>query len=159
MPKQRTTRLYTRERGGVKRYYGDFRDYADVDGKREPLIPKGEKIATSKLDIAQHLVAERVKELDAKRKNRTIHGVTKETTLKPYATAHLIAKKKSDTVTDEHIEVQENHLSRALDFLGDRELTTVTVEDVRAWMDWLQTLPNRRGGKLTGWTARAHLSS
>ena len=29
------SRIYKRTRNGVTRYYGDFRDYADVGGRRE----------------------------------------------------------------------------------------------------------------------------
>jgi hypothetical protein len=39
-------RVYFRERGRARRYYGDFRDYADVGGSQEALIPPGTKRAT-----------------------------------------------------------------------------------------------------------------
>ena len=32
MPRTRRSRIYGRTRGGVTRYYGDFRDLADVGG-------------------------------------------------------------------------------------------------------------------------------
>ena len=78
-------RLYWRDQGGARRAYGDFRDYADVGGKREPLIAPGEKRATTDQDIAQTLITERVKALEARRRGRTMLGVTKVTTLAAFA--------------------------------------------------------------------------
>ncbi len=35
----RMGRIYWRDQGGVRRAYADFREYADVGGKREALVP------------------------------------------------------------------------------------------------------------------------
>ena len=40
-------RIYWREQGGGRKAYGDFRDFADVGGKREALKPEGSKAPTS----------------------------------------------------------------------------------------------------------------
>ncbi len=40
-------------RGGARRAYGDFRDNADVGGKREPLIPVGERRGVADPEFAQ----------------------------------------------------------------------------------------------------------
>ena len=38
-PKKRRSRIYWRTRGGVRRAYGDFRDYADVGvGRKRSLL-------------------------------------------------------------------------------------------------------------------------
>jgi hypothetical protein len=51
MPKKPKSRLYQR----AGRYWADFRDFADQGGKREPLKPKGERLATTDRDIAAAL--------------------------------------------------------------------------------------------------------
>jgi hypothetical protein len=60
MKKKGTTRLYVRDQGGSKRFYGDFRDFADVGGRREALIPVGGELATSDEQLAQILLSERL---------------------------------------------------------------------------------------------------
>lgn len=159
MPRKRTSRLYTRTRGGAPRFYADLRDYADVGGDREPLIAPDEKLATTDKDTAEVLLGRRIEQLDAKRRGRAIHGIVKQSTLAAYARDHLIAKKRSGRFTDDTIAAHELYLNRAVKYLGDRDLENVTVSDVREWLTHLQTLPNRRGGKLTAWSARHHLGA
>jgi integrase len=171
MPRNRKTRLYTRQRGGVKRFYADFRDYADVGGGRETLIAPGEKRATSDPSVAQVLAARRLEELDAKRRGRAVHGINKEAGLAEFASLHLIAKAKSGTVTDDWLECIEIFLQRAVDFLGaDRDLASITVEDVRQYTNYLQVTnfakqtkeesdKPRRVKTLTPGTVRHHLSA
>ena len=59
MPKKRKSRIYTREQGGAVRFYGDFRDFGDVGGRREALVPRGADLATTDEKLAVALVAER----------------------------------------------------------------------------------------------------
>ncbi len=66
MPKARS-RIYWRERGGERRAYGDFRDYAEVGGGREALIPPGAPTATTDPVIAEVLVGHRLTELQERR--------------------------------------------------------------------------------------------
>jgi hypothetical protein len=159
MPRKRSTRLYTRTQGGQKRFYADLRDYSDVGGRREALIAPDEKLATDDQNVAEVLLGRRIEELDAKRRGRAIHGIVKQATLSEFALEHLIATKRAGAVTDEWIAAAQLYLQRALDYFGtDRELSTITVAEVRQWMAHLQTLSNRRGGTLTGWSARHHLN-
>src|SRR4051812_39347436 len=89
-------RLYWRERGGARRAYADFRDYADVGGRREPLVPPGQRLATLDLEVAQILVTRRLQELDAKRRGLILHGMAQErVTLAAYASEHLVKKAES----------------------------------------------------------------
>jgi hypothetical protein len=53
--KRRQGRVYWRDRAGTRRAYADFRDYADVGGKLEPLIAPGERFATTDSDVAAKL--------------------------------------------------------------------------------------------------------
>jgi integrase len=153
-------RVYWRERGGRARAYGDFRDFGDASGRREPLIPPGERVATTDGDVAQVLIAARLKELEAIRRERQLLGVRKRATLFDYARLHLIAKASAGTVTDRWLHAAELYLARAVDHFGaNRNLAAITVEDVRKWTEHLRSLPSRRGGLTTGGTARHHLNA
>ena len=79
-------KIYWRERGGgARRAYADLRDYADVGGGREALVPSGEKLATTDATTAQVLLARRLEQLDAARRGRTLHGETRHATLADFA--------------------------------------------------------------------------
>ena len=141
-PRKRGSRIYWRTRGGVARAYLDARDFADVGGKLEALRAPGEHWATSDRDVAHQLAAERIAQLEAKRRGRAILGATKETTLAQVAALHLDAKAESGRYTPEWLGVTEGYLSRVLDVLGrDRDPQSVTVEDVRR----LQAMPGLYG--------------
>ena len=90
--KSRRKRLYWRDQGGTTRAYGDFRDFADVGGKREALIPPGAVRATSDPDIAHRLLADRLSELEERRRHRILLGVPRQGKLAEFAQYHLIQK-------------------------------------------------------------------
>ena len=159
MPKNRKTRLYTRQRGGVTRFYADLRSYTDVGGRREPLVAPGEKMATDDRTVAEVLLARRIEELEAKRHKRTLLGIQKETSLAPYAAYHLVEKKRSGRVTDTWLADSEMQLQRAVDFFGtERDLGSIGVAEVQAFVAHLLGLPNSRGATLSGGTVRHHLN-
>src|SRR5688572_25546886 len=99
MAKKRS-RIYWRERGGERRAYGDFRDFADVGGGQEALRPGPKQPATTDPDIAAQLASDRVKELEARRRNKALLGVEREATLEAFGAVHLLAKKKAGKVTE-----------------------------------------------------------
>lgn len=148
-------RMYPRDdRGGACRYYADLRAYADVGGKREALVAAGEKLATTDPAIAQQLLARRIKDLDARRRGRALHGLADQATLADFARTHLIAKAKSEKFTDGWLELSELHLGRAVEHFGaDRDLASITTADVREWCEQLQA------GGLSGGTVRHHLNA
>jgi integrase len=157
-PKKRS-RIYWRTRGGKERAYADFRDYRDVGGGREALVPNGLKLATTDPIVAEVLAAERVAELEGMRRNRTLVGAT-GARLGPYAQYHLEAKAKAGRTTDRHLVNAECYLRRAVDYFGaDRALDSIRVVDVVAWMDHLGAQPGRRGQTLSGATRRHHLNA
>jgi integrase len=153
------TQIYWRERGGGRRAYADLREYADVGGRREPLIAPGEKRATADPATAQVLLGRRLEQLDGLRRGRALHGPAGQATLAAFARAHLVAKAESQKFTKHWLEVTEMCLARAVRFFGaDRELSSITVADVRRWtMDLLATA-NGRGGTMTASSVRHHLS-
>lgn len=133
-PRKRQSRIYWRVRGGGRRAYGDFRDYADVGGKREPLVPPGEQLATTDPDVAIHLALSRLQELEAARKRRALTGHADVPGLGPYCRDYLVAKKRAGRVTDSWLAACQGFLERAVAFFGtDRPLDAVRVADVRAW--------------------------
>jgi integrase len=144
--RKKNPRLYWRHQGGTRRAYGDFRDFAEVGGRREPLAPPDERLATVDSDIAQVLIVERLKELEARRRGRVLHGITKRATLASFAGEHLIAKAKAGNTTDRWLGQSERYIRRAIDFFGvERDLSSITVSDVRRWVAHLQMQSSGRG--------------
>lgn len=131
---RRSSRLY--RRGG--RWWGDFRDYQDVGGRREPLIPPGEHFGTTDPDVAQALLAARLKALDGFRRDRNLHGVTGHVSLSDFARDHLIAKARAGAASS-WLEMHQVFLDRAVDQFGDdRPLTGIGVTDVEEWISALR---------------------
>jgi integrase len=161
MAKRRArNRLYWRERGGAARAYGDFRDYRAVGGGLERLRVPGETLATTDPDAAQVLITARLKELEALRHGRGITGSPKRTTLHAFAREHLIAKAKAARVTDRWLAAAEHYLGQAVEHFGaSRDLASITVTDLRAWVTHLQAQPSPRGGLTRGGTVRHYLNA
>ncbi len=154
MSRGKRERLYWRETGTAIRAYGDFRDYADVGGGREALVPIGLNRATDDPVVAQDLVARRLQDLEARRRARVLQQMPRSTVLEAFAREHLIAKKKAGKCTDRWLASAELQLARAIArFGGMRDLSSITVADVRGWVEALQT----QG--LAGGTVRHHLNS
>jgi integrase len=160
-PRKRKSRIYWREQGGARRAWFDGRDYADVGGRREPLVASGERAATTDPDVATQLAAERLQELETARRQRAFHGGRAvETQLGAFARLHLIAKKKAGKVTDEWLALAELSLNRAIAYFGaEREMDTLRVSDVRGWLGWLEAFTTPRKRRLGAGTVRHHLNA
>jgi len=156
-------RVFWREQGGARRAYGDFRDYADVGGKREALLVPRDRLATSDANLAEVLAAKRLAELNrlrAQRQAGAVHDLPKRTTLPAFAREHLIAKAKAGKTTEDWVAETEHCLARAIEHFGsERDLSTITAADVRRWTELLQSVPNGRGATLSGGTVRHHLNA
>jgi integrase len=127
---------------------------------REALVPDGETLATTDPVIAQALLTDRVKELEAKKRNRVVLGIEEEATLESFAARHLVLKAESGRVTDSWLENTERMLRRAVEFFGaERDLTTIGVRDVQRFNQWLGQRDNGRGGKLGASSIRDHLAA
>ena len=152
-------RIYWRDRGGAKRAYADFRDFADVGGGREALVALGEKVATADPTTAQVLLARRIEHLDGLRRGKAIQGIAGQATLAAFSRQHLLAKAESQRFTEHWLEVSEKCLNRAMAFFGaERLLDSITVADVRRWSTALLATSNRRGGAMSASSVRHHLS-
>ena len=156
MPKKQKPRTY--QRNG--RYWADFRDYADQGGKREPLVPAGERMATTDPDVAARLVADRLGELEQRRRNKALLGIERQAGLAEYAAHHLEEKARSARVTVGTLELAQSRLEAAVAFFGQgRDLASVSVRDVQAYANWLTQRPNGRGGTLSAGTRRQYLDT
>lgn len=149
MPRRRTSRIRWRKRGkGPARAYGDFRDFQDVGGGEEALIPKDGKGATTDELVAQALVTRRLEELQERRRNKTVLGIERQAALKEFAARHLTAKAKSGKFSESWLDQAQRHLTAAVEFFGtDRDLATIAVSDARHYRDWLAEQPNGRDGR------------
>ncbi len=148
---RKRSRIYTR--GG--RFWGDFRAKG---GRREPLVPPGERVATTDRDIAEVLAADRLKQLEQASRNRVLLGIEGPARLAEYATHYLVLRKKSSNVSERHIAALQTRLQRAVDFFGaDRDLDTIWVPEVGRYVEWLGKQPNGRGGTLGPPTVLHHL--
>ncbi|HEV8263741.1 MAG TPA: site-specific integrase [Gemmatimonadales bacterium] len=143
----------------VERWWGDFRRFADVGGKREPLIPAGESLATTDKALAESLANARYQELRRARienRDRQKLGLPLPTSLHEYARYHLLTKREAGQVGDQWLMSAEMHLTRAVAVFGkDRELSTIGVADVSAWCAALRRPPLR----LKDPSIRQHLNS
>lgn len=164
MPKKRKSRIYWRERGGggERRAYADFRDFADVGGGREALRETEHSRAATDADVAASLVADRLRELEKKRRNTGL-GVREPevvATLEAFAAHHLLAKKKAGKVTEGWLGETEGRLSAAVDFFGaDTLLGSISVHDVERYTEHLRGLDNGRGGTISTGTQRHYLNA
>ncbi len=160
-PRKRKSRVYWRDQGGARRAWFDGRDYREVGGRLEPLMAPGERFATTDPDVATRLAAQRLDELEAARRRRAFHGGRAvETQLGAFARLHLIAKKKSAKVSDTWLASAELFLQRAVAFFGnERELDTIRVSDVRAWIAHLEALVTTANRRLGPGTIRHHLNT
>ena len=144
-------------------FWGDFRNFGDVGGRQEALKREGDRRATTDRDLADLLVGERIKELEAKRHRRGMgqNEPVDPATLGAYATEHLKAKKRDGDGTDVWLGQAEHHLKLACcTFFGDeQELRTLRTGDMDRFVAHLRTLPSRKGGMLTATTIRKVLNS
>jgi integrase len=160
-------RLYWRTRGGARRAYADFRDYANEGGGREALVPDGHTRATTDADIALALLAKRLKELDAKRRGLILHGDQKRSTLYETAALDLRTKVANGKLRPGYAQTREKQLLRVFSILGGdrdpecRELDprAVSVADIRRVIEVLRETDNGRGGRYTEQTVLHHLNA
>jgi hypothetical protein len=89
--RKRRSHVYLRGR----RYWGDFRDYITVGGKLEALVPPGDHLATTDLEVANKLAGERLQELERRKRGKDLFGIQVQTTLREYAAHHLMEKARA----------------------------------------------------------------
>jgi integrase len=158
--KTRRHRLYWRNQSETPRAYADFRDYADVGGKREALIPRDGSRATSDPDIAHKLLADRLSELEERRRHRILLNAPRQGGLAEFASYHLIQKAKSRRVTPDWIAQTQYQLEEAIAFFGPRrELGSVRTKDIQDYTNFLRERPSRSGRIRSDGTVKHYLAS
>jgi integrase len=159
MPKR--TPIYWR--GDPPRAYGNFRSFEDAGGRQEPLIPEGERLATTDQEVAQALYAKRLTYYVERRKGKQagrVFNVPAAVPLAAAASEHLVGKKQRAEATDQWLGEVETYLRRATEYFGEvRDLRSIRVADVKAYAARLRALPNGRGGVMSWANVRHHLNA
>lgn len=165
MPKLRDTsditqRIYARRRGAADaRYYGDFRDYADVGGGQEPLVPEGSRYATTDPTQATELAAARLEELEAQRVERPT-GPAAKRLLQVIIPDHLERKAKNQEGGEQWLGNVQVHLETFEDFFGsNRDIADISLREMEDYRAHLFTLPNGRAGTLSTGSIAHYLNS
>ena len=155
-------RMYSRNQGGVKRWYIDLRH---LGGGREALIPKGKRGATSDWALAVVIAADRLREIEEasdqiQRQKVLLKRSHKPEGLRAFAANHLLQKAKGGKVTTQWLEAAEYHLRAAISFFGaNRDVASIKTTDVQKYANHLQTVSNGRGGTLSAGSQRHYLNS
>lgn len=135
MPRRRQTRLYTK-RG---RYYADFRDFADVGGGKEALIPAGERFATTSKRQAKKLGIERLRELTALRDTRADDPSVDLTRIGDFVDHYLIYRASRPNASYRRLKQLAQQLEYAVAFFGAdtklRHIDTLKVEEYLAHLE------------------------
>lgn len=138
----------------------------DLGGKREKLVPEGDKLATTDSDIAAKLITDRVEELEGKKRKKHLLGIERESGLAAYAQYHLKRKaqeprkKGTEPVTDAWLVQAQRYLESAVDFFGaDLDLASIRPKDLDRWVDHLRTQDNGRDGTYSESSVRKHLNA
>lgn len=159
-------RLYGRKSKGGTRFYGDFRDFSDVGGTMEALIPEDadKHLATTDRDVARELITKRLKQLKEFRRL----GIRPDAQLGEYARTHLIKKAReaqtsqARSLSKRHMEDLERRLDRAVEFFGaDRNVATIRPAEIENdYVSFLRELPGRNGNRgFSNSTINRHLSA
>lgn len=165
MGRKRRSRLYTRFQGGGRRFYGDFRDYSDVGGKREALVPFGAACATEDEKLAQLLVSRRLADLEDRRRRCAVGEPLEIAYLSSFSAYHLDLKAKSGRVSAAWLEAARHHLASAVAFFSDgkrgvdRPLAEISVSDVQRYVQSLAARDNGRGQAFSPSNQRKYLNS
>jgi integrase len=164
MPKRRSVqaRLYPRHRSdGPPRWWGDFREFADVGGKREPLILAGETRATTDEAQAHELFARRLQELQEAQANAApAPPLRARPTLGQAVAEYLELRERESTVTPAWVAAARGFLGRAVAFFGaDRRLASLTAEDLVAWVEHLRSITSAHHRPLSAGSIRHHLNA
>lgn len=133
------TRLYTRNQGGIPRYYADLRS---LGGGQVALKPPGSNRATSDEAEALKLLAREIEKLEGKPSTgeAMLSEVVKE-----------FVRENPGEVTPQWLHDVELRLRKAVEFFGsERELSTIEPKDLREWL-------NKRLSHLAGGTQRHFL--
>lgn len=142
MPRRRkTSRIYFRDGRG---FYADFRDFSDVGGGREALIPPGSDYATRDETTAQDVCKARLEQLQAARRGGAVDA---DPPLRAYARRHFLLKKQLGIWRPSTVRRHDDALRNVLGYFGDDvQLSQITVRRLTEYVAWRARQPGRRPG-------------
>lgn len=135
-----------KNKGGSISYQGDFRQYADVGGKRVILREPGEKwgVACAKRAVALY---EKMREaLEETRKSIGYTALEYDPRLGPVALAHLRAQKEADSHASSTVAAEANILMHLVLTLDNPRLSEVTGPRLESYIKKRKTEPGVRAG-------------
>jgi len=150
-------RIRWRNQGGKDRAYADLRS---VGGGQPALIPPGEKRATTDPEIAEKLLHQLLEKLTKRKEKKVRAAIDPGPDLVDFAIHHLEEQAASDNYDTEWLTDSEAYLALAVDYFTRwqhasvrrpeplprrRGLALIDVPDVRAFSEWLKSLPDHRG--------------
>ena len=134
MTRNKKRRLYRKD----GRFYLDARDYADVGGRQEALIPPGERHATTDRTRARRLARARLADLRAARRRPATEPGVDLTRLGDFVDHHLEREALETTRSKASLSILEHQLEVAVDHFGaDTRLRDIRTVDIRAYLDVL----------------------
>ncbi|MBB6070262.1 integrase [Longimicrobium terrae] len=175
-------RITWRDQGGQLRAYAYLKD---LGGGREALKAPGDTHASTDPVIAEALLNQRISELMEQRRAKVLLRLDPDADLAAFSIHHLEEKEEAyreraeeedaevSTWAEQWLATSETYLTRAVAFftvhqfaingaeLPDpkpRNLASIGVTDVQAYLKWLKIQPNGRGGYLGRSSRRLHLT-
>jgi integrase len=158
-----TPHVWWRRQGdGTERAYADLRRWGlgyrvlRIPGQHRGLTREQADVAEA---LAAQMVADAIRER-ARADQRAAFARVQDLPLADAVREHLLAKARSGHVTDACIAADERFLKRFVEYCGaTRRLSEIDTRAVRQFVEWLRTLPGRRGGTLDDATIRHHLNA
>jgi integrase len=160
-------RIRWRNQGGKRRAYADLRS---LGGGQPALIPPGEKRATTDPEIAELLLQQHIRRLTDRKQKQAMFAIDPD--FEGFVDHHVEEMERSREGRPGWLLNTRTNLTRAVKYFTcyqhattrnpkpqprPRSLSTIGVQDVRAFHEWLKTQPNRRGGMLSAQSRRHHL--
>ena len=133
----RSPKIIWRTRGGVARAYVDLR--AHGGSRWDALCEPGSRQATTDPKRAVHLLSARLKALEQHRQT------ARATPLAEAAALHLEKRAADGTAGGEWLGSMQRSFERAVEyFKPNKDIASITVDDVKKWLAWLRTHEAKR---------------
>jgi integrase len=154
---EENSRIRWRNQGGKRRAYADLRS---IGGGQPALIPPGEKRATTDPEIAEKLLNQLLAKFEKRKKKKVLAAIDPGPDLADFAIHHLEEQAASDDYDTAWLTDSEAYLALAVDYFTRwqhastrhpeplprrRSLASIDVPDVRAFSEWLKSMPDQRG--------------
>lgn len=150
-------RVRWRNQGGKDRAYADLRC---LGGGQPALIPPGEKRATTDPEIAEQLLHQLLAKFKKRKEKKVRAAIDPGPDLTDFAIHHLEEQAASDNYDTDWLTDSETYLALAVDYFTRwqhasvrhpeplprrRGLASIDVPDVRAFSEWLKSMPDQWG--------------